>query len=372
MSRRQSPLHEAHESVAASMTEFGGWTMPVEFDSIRSEHRAVREGTGRFDVSHMGQIEVSGPDAKPLLQKLTTNDVSALEPGEAQYAAITDESGIMLDDTVVYRLPADPPPGAPGETADYLFVPNAGHDAEMHERWSSYRERWDLDADVENVTDEYGMIAVQGPEAGAVLADLTGPGIRDLERFESTAATVADCPCLIARTGYTGEDGFEIIAPWADTREVWDALDIRSCGLGARDTLRIEMGYLLSGQDFHPEEEPRTPLEAGIEFAVDLDTEFVGRDALLEQQESGLEQTLVGLRLQERGVPRNGYPITDASGTTIGAVTSGTIGPTVEEPIGLGYVDVEFSTVDTPIGVEIRGEPKKGIIVPPPFVNEHR
>jgi aminomethyltransferase len=360
MSLRTPPLRGAHESAGAQFTDFGGWEMPVEFDSIRTEHAAVRERVGKFDVSHMGEITVSGPDATRLLNRLTTNDVSALDPGEAQYAAITDESGVMLDDTIVYSLP--------GEDTGYLFVPNAGHDAEMYDRWVDHRVAWGLDATVENRTGEYAMIAVQGPESPGLLGPETDLDLGRIDQMEMARGIVAGVEVLVARTGYTGERGFELLVPWEKAPAVWSALDCRPCGLGARDTLRIEMGFLLSGQDFDPGEEPRTPHEAGIDFAVALDTEFVGRDALEGVAAGGPAERLTGLELIDRGVPRHGYGVTTPDGDPIGHVTSGTMSPTLGDPIALAYVPAEYEKGET-VGVVIRDEPKKARTRTLPFLS---
>ncbi|WP_256402658.1 glycine cleavage system aminomethyltransferase GcvT [Halorubrum salinum] len=396
MTDRQPPLHGTHDARGAKFTDFGGWQMPVEFDSIREEHAAVRESVGVFDVSHMGEIEVSGPDAAALLDRLTTNDVTALDPGDSQYAAITNTEGIMLDDTVVYRLPdgieagaatsaladvaADPDPDLDDTSGDpaYLFVPNAGHDDQMYDRWVAHRDEWGLDAAVANATDDWAMLAVQGPEAAAALDDATGGGaVTGLSKFEATAAAVADAPSWVARTGYTGEDGFEIMCPAADAAAVWEAFvggeasdgPAQPCGLGSRDTLRMEMGYLLSGQDFDPEGEPRTPYEADIGFVVDLDTEFVGRDALAAQREAGVDERFVGVRLLDRGVPRGGYAVTDGDLTRIGRLTSGTMSPTLDEPIGLGYLHESFIEAGAEVSVVVRGDEKRAEIVVPPFLD---
>ncbi|MFB6178966.1 MAG: glycine cleavage system aminomethyltransferase GcvT [Halorientalis sp.] len=365
---RRSPLQAVHEEQGAKFTEFGGWDMPVEFESIRTEHEAVREDAGIFDVSHMGEIEVGGPDAEALMQRLTTNDVSALSPGQAQYAMITDEDGIILDDTVVYNLPE-------GTThdGDYLFIPNAGHDGEMYDRWVSHREEWDLDATVENVTDEYAMFAIQGPEAETLVLDAVADDQRtavcDCSRFQALPVTIAGVDCLAARTGYTGEDGFEVIVPWADAETVWTQFDCQPCGLGARDTLRMEMGFLLSGQDFDPEDDPRNPYEAGVGFTVKLDTEFVGRDALERVDAEGIEQKLCGFRLVDRGIPRHGYEVADIDGDRIGEVTSGTMSPTLDMPIGLAYLPVEYRSPGVNVYVSVRGESKKAQTQALPFLD---
>lgn len=367
MSLRSPPLHARHAERDATFTEFGGWDMPVEFTSIRDEHAGVREAAGVFDVSHMGQVFVTGPDAVALTNRLTTNDVDALTPGDAQYAAVTNEDGVMLDDVIVYRLPES-------DDHDLLFVPNAGHDEEMAARWAAHRDAWGLDASVENATDSYGMVAVQGPDAPAVVADRADADVLDLPPFEATYATVAGVECWVARTGYTGEDGYELVFPAEDAETLWDSIvsECVPCGLGARDTLRMEMGFLLSGQDFHPEEEPRTPFEADIGFAVDLETEFVGRDALERQQEAGLDQRFVGITLDERGVPRHGYHIETPDGERVGHLTSGTMSPTLDRPIGLGYLDVEYADADTRLHVVIRDRPKKATVTYPPFLEDHQ
>jgi len=357
MSLRQPPITHS-----AKQTDFGGWEMPVEFDSIRTEHTAVRASVGKFDVSHMGEITVSGPDATRLLQRLTTNDITELDPGEGQYAAITDESGIMLDDTVIYCLPES-------NSEQYLFIPNAGQDGGIHEWAVSHREEWGLEATITNRTEEYAMIAVQGPESPDLLGEQTDADLSELSRFEVTRTTVTDRDALVARTGYTGEQGFELLCPWSEGESVWQALDCQPCGLGARDTLRLEMGFLLSGQDFDPESNPRNPYEAGIGFTVRLDTEFLGRDALEGVDIDGADETLTGLVMRERGVPREGYAVGTADGERIGEITSGTMSPTLGEPIALAYLPREYAGSDRTVRIVVRGEPKKARITTTPFLS---
>ena len=363
MALRKTPLREVHAERGAKFTEFGGWDMPVEFDSIREEHAAVREAAGAFDVSHMGEIEVSGPDATALMQRLTTNDVTTLEPGDTQYSMITDEDGVVLDDTVVYRMPES-------YEADYLFIPNAGHDAQMHDRWTRFRDEWNLEATVRNATEEYALFAVQGPDTPEQVDAVTADDARDLPRFAAMATEIAGVETFVSRTGYTGEDGYEIMCPWDDAETVWSEFEARPCGLGARDTLRIEMGFLLSGQDFDPEDEPRNPYEAGVGFTVKLDTEFVGRDALARVDEEGIEETFVGLTLLERGVARHGYDVVDDDDHLIGHVTSGTMSPTLGEPIALGYLPVDEADPGNEVGVVVRGQTKRAKVVTPPFLED--
>ncbi|WP_049986241.1 glycine cleavage system aminomethyltransferase GcvT [Halobellus rufus] len=364
MALRKPPLHDVY-AADASFTGFGGWEMPVEFDSIRAEHAAVRESVGIFDVSHMGEIAVSGPDATALMQRLTSNDVTRLSPGESQYSAITDESGIIIDDTIVYRLPET-------RDAEFLFVPNAGHDEEINQRWVDHCEEWGLDADVENQTEDWAMVAVQGPDAAATVDSVTDADVTSLSKGNLVESDVATVESLVARTGYTGEDGFEILCPTADAEAVWTAFagDCTPCGLGSRDTLRTEMGFLLSGQDFDPEDEPRTPYEAGIGWTVALDTEFVGRDALAAAESEGVEETFVGLVLRERGVARHGYDIV-ADGESIGHVTSGTMSPTLGEAIALGYVPTSYAEPGTEVAVDVRGREKRAEIAATPFIEDH-
>ncbi len=362
MATRTTPLYQAHADRGATFTDFGGWEMPVEFDSIRTEHTAVREAVGKFDVSHMGQLVVDGPDAGRLCHRLTTNDIVGLDPGEARYAAITDTDGIMLDDTIVYNLPAD-------WSGEYLVIPNAGHDAEMEARWVDHRNEWSHSATVRNATESLGMIAVQGPDARSLLGPEVGFDLSDLGRFEVTMGTVAGVEALVAATGYTGERGYEIVCAADETDTVWSALECQPVGLGARDTLRIEQGFLLSGQDFDLETEPRNPYEAGIGFAVKLDTEFVGRDALEQVQVEGPTERLTGIRVIDRGIPRAGYTVQTPDGDHLGTVTSGTMSPTLDVGIGLAYLPTGHAEPDTPVRVVVRDEPKKARTTATPFIS---
>ncbi|WP_259536388.1 glycine cleavage system aminomethyltransferase GcvT [Halalkaliarchaeum sp. AArc-CO] len=374
MASRETPLHGTHDDLGAKFTDFGGWQMPVEFDSIRVEHAAVREEAGIFDVSHMGQIEVSGPDATTLMQRLTTNDVTALDPGESQYSAITRTDGVIIDDTIVYRYPDGEAAGAADDETSFLFIPNAGHDEQMYDRWVDYRDDEALDATVENTTESWGMVAVQGPDAPRLVADAVteleesapASSVSEFSRNEAGFGTIAGARCFIAKTGYTGEPGFEVMCPTDAAVDVWGAFDCQPCGLGARDTLRIEKGFLLSGEDFHPEDEPHTPYEAGIGFAVKLDTEFIGRDALEAQKEEGIEERFTGVKLLDRGVPRGGYELR-ADGEPVGHLTSGTMSPTLSEPIALGYLSTDCEEGDQ-ISVVVRGDEKRAKVVTPPFV----
>lgn len=360
MSLRQSPLGAIHREHDAKMTDFGGWAMPVKYTSITHEHEAVRDSVGIFDVSHMGEVFVSGPDAPELMNRLTTNDVSELSSGDAQYACITREDGIIVDDTVVYLLPD-------GET--YLFIPNAGHDEEMEARWRDYADRWDLSVTIENCTASTGMVAVQGPHAVERVTEEASTDVSELSRFSVCETTISGVDCLVARTGYTGEDGVEIVFDVEDAEALWNTFDgVQPCGLGARDTLRLEAGLLLSGQDFHPETEPRTPFEAGLSFVVSLDTDFVGRDALADFE---ADQSMVGIELTGRGVPRAGCSVL-AAGEQVGELTSGTMSPTLSLPIGIGYVDEDVAEPGTEVSIDIRGRPVDATVETPRFLQRHQ
>ena len=360
MSLRRSPLYDVHTDRGAQFTDFGGWEMPVSFESIRDEHDAVRTERGIFDVSHMGEIDIEGPDAFELCQRLLTNDVSQLDPGDAQYTTVTTEDGMLIDDTILYRL---------GDH-HYRFVPNAGKHDTMCDRWISHCEQWGLTASITDRTTEIGMLAVQGPTAIDHVDALSSPSITRLAPMEIMAVTIADIECWCASTGYTGEPGVELLVPWGETPTVDAELEGQRCGLGARDTLRLEMGFVLAGNEFDNEAERRTPLEAGLSFVVNLDASppFVGRDALAAQAETGPAERLVGIRMLERGIPRAGYALRHQDGDQIGHVTSGTMSPTLGEAIGLGYVATDRATDGDTIGVEIRDAIRKARIVTPPFL----
>lgn len=354
MSERLSPLHRIHGSAGADFTDFGGWTMPVAFDGIKDEHLAVRGSAGVFDVSHMSEVTVEGPDSEAVLDRLTTNDVTALDSGDAQYTCFLDESGVIIDDAVLYRYP---------DRDGYLFVPNAGHGAMMSERVVEHADDWGMSVTVVDRTDDVALLAVQGPDAvGAVEKAATGP-VADIDRFTCRRRTLAGVDCLVARTGYTGEDGVEIFVDPGDATALWETFEpIQPCGLGARDTLRLEAGLLLSGQDFDPETEPRTPVEAGLTFVVDTDGEFVGSEVVADQRADGTEERMVGIRADGRGIPRSGYGIL-VDGDRVGHVTSGTKSPTFNVPLALGYVEDRHADPGTDVLVEIRDRTVEATVV---------
>ncbi|MEA2625453.1 MAG: aminomethyltransferase [Candidatus Binatota bacterium] len=339
------------------MVEFAGWEMPVQYSGILGEHRAVRTAAGLFDVSHMGEVELRGAGAIEACQRLATNDVSRLADGDAVYTVLCLPSGGIVDDVIVTRLAAD-------RLLVCVNASNRGKDV----AWLREHRRG---ADVVDRSDELALIALQGPRSADVLRPLAELEVDRLRRFRAREGSVAGIPVLVSRTGYTGEDGFELYVGWHRAEGLWDALleagapcGLVPAGLGARDTLRLEKGYALYGNDI---DETKTPLEAGLGWVVKLDKgDFVGRDALLRQKRDGLSRSLVGLTMEGAGIPRHGYPILD-DGITVGEVTSGTMSPMLGRGIALGYVPAASGGPGTRLAVEIRGRSQAVRVVRPPF-----
>jgi aminomethyltransferase len=339
------------------MVEFAGWEMPVQYAGILDEHEAVRTRAGLFDVSHMGEVVFRGPRALASLQRLFTNDLSRCADGQAQYGCLCRESGGIVDDVVVYRRSAE----------DLLVCVNAGNRTKDFE--------WLRDgaagADVRNESDDWAQLALQGPLAAQLLQRLTNVNLSALRSFRFAPGEVAGASCLVARTGYTGEDGFELFCAPADAPRLWDALleagaheKLQPAGLGARDSLRLEMAYRLYGQDMTDD---TSPLEAGLGWVVKLDKgDFVGRDALVRQKEQGLARKLVGFELTDAGIARHGYPVLQ-DGRKVGEVTSGTKSPSLKLPIGLAYVPPALAAEGSTFHVEIRGRPAAAKVVKTPF-----
>nr|WP_273844615.1 glycine cleavage system aminomethyltransferase GcvT [Rubrobacter calidifluminis] len=352
MSLKRTPLHGEHERLGARLVEFAGWEMPVQYEGIKAEHQAVRTRTGLFDVSHMGEVAFRGPDAGRALQRLLTRDVSRLEVGQAGYSAVCLESGGTVDDVIVYR-----------REGDFLVVVNA---ANREKDLAHFRGNTsDLDVEISDETEDWALLALQGPEAESILKPLCGGDLSTLGRYRFSETAVDGRPAVIARTGYTGEDGFEIFLRPEDAAGIWRKLieaGATPAGLGARDTLRLEAGMCLYGNEL---DEETTPLEAGISFAVHLDKpeEFIGQRALRQEKEKGLKKKLVGFELEGRGVARHGHPVR-VVGEERGVVTSGTVSPTLGRPIGLAYVPPQ---TEGEIEVVIRGRPVPARIVPLPF-----
>jgi aminomethyltransferase len=351
---RRTALHQRHVDRGARMVSFAGWDMPVQYTGILGEHQAVRTAAGLFDLGHMGEVEVTGPDAEAFLQWTTTNDVSKLAPGAAQYALLPNESGGAVDDIIVYRRPE-------GEKG-YLVVVNASN----HERdvawWRELRQRRDdLDVTVTDVSDRTGMIAIQGPRAEEIVAKVTDDDLGAIEHFHWARGTVAGVDAMIARTGYTGEDGFEFYASNDDIATIWDELiavgepeGLVPVGLGARDTLRLEARMPLYGQELG---EDISPYEAGLGWAVKPDAkDFVGREAMAKTKGAGSSRKVVGFTTIGRsGAPRTHCRVL-VDGQEVGHVTSGAFSPTLQQNIGLALIDKAHAGVGKPLQIEIRGK----------------
>lgn len=365
---RTTPLHAAHVALGARMMPFGGFDMPVQYTGILDEHRAVREAAGLFDVSHMGEFSVRGPQATDLVQRLVTNDASALVDGKAMYAVLCHETGGAVDDLLVYRLAED----------DYMLVVNASNIAKDWAHVSAVAEATGLDAELTDVSDRTALLALQGPRAFEVFQAASGMDASEIPYYHfrrmNGGEVFGDADAIVSHTGYTGEPGLELyLAPDAAVR-AWDAileagraLGVRPAGLGARDTLRLEAGYCLYG---HELDDTTTPLEAGLGWVCKLDAgDFVGRDALVRQKADGVPRKLVGFVLGERGIPRQGCALLDAEGAAVGTVSSGTQSPTMGHGIGLGYVpnDPAYTAVGTALGIDIRGRALQAAVAKPPF-----
>jgi aminomethyltransferase len=354
---KRTPLFDLHRELGAKMVEFGGWEMPVQYSGILEEHKAVRERVGVFDVSHMGEFEIAGSGATAYLQRLTPNDVGKLAEGHAHYSAFLTERGTFVDDLLVYRRGAD----------DYMLVVNAGNTPKDF-AWASSRVEGGVS--VANKTDEVALLSVQGPRAGDLLNRAAAEPVTDLKYYSFRMARVFGEPALVSRTGYTGEDGFEIYlqpaaAPKVMRRllEEGRGLGILPCGLGARDTLRLEAKMALYGNDI---DETVTPWEADLGWVVKMQKgDFVGRDALARQKEAGVPRKLVGFEMIDRGIARHGYPAQTAHGA--GIITSGTHSPTLGKPIGLALLPTAASAVGAEFEVDIRGRLAAARVVPTPF-----
>jgi aminomethyltransferase len=364
-----TPLYDRHVALGARLIPFAGWMMPVQYKGILHEHRLVREKAGLFDLGHMGQVEVEGPDALAFLQYVATNDVSKLEPGDAQYALLTNENGGVVDDIIIYR---------PNEGDGYFVCVNASNkdkDVAWMQQWASARS--DLDVSVTDISDATGMIAVQGPDAEAIMTPLVASPVADLDNFSWMPNSVAGIPVRLARTGYTGEDGFEIYSAIDDIGAIWDAVyaagadyGLEAIGLGARDTLRLEARMPLYGNEM---DDVVTPLEAGLGWAVKLDKgDFVGRDKLVAQKDAGIPRKTVGFVIEGRSAaPRSHYALS-LDGREIGYVTSGAFSPTLDQNIGLGLVESDTAGVGKPIDVIIRGRAVPATQVKMPFYKRER
>ncbi|MDX1671674.1 MAG: glycine cleavage system aminomethyltransferase GcvT [Balneolaceae bacterium] len=363
MSKR-TPFYNIHEQLGAKLIDFGGWEMPVQYEGIKTEHKAVRNSVGLFDISHMGEFYLHGPEALDLIQFITVNDASKLEPGKAQYSVMCYEDGGIVDDLIVYMT---------GEN-EYIMVVNA---ANIEKDFEWVQKQNSFDVDLVNMSDEVCLLAVQGPNSVETLQKTTDLVLEEISFYTFKNGTLNGMGNVVfSATGYTGEKGFELYfdkntvdpeAMWDTVMEAGEEFGIQPCGLGARDTLRLEMGYALYGNDITKD---TNPLEARLGWLTKLDKgDFIGRDALVKVREEGLTRKLVGFIMEDnRSIPRSGYDILDKGGAQIGFVTSGTMSITLDRGIGMGYVEIDHAEKGTKIEIEIRNRRAEGTVTYPPFI----
>ncbi|MEM6865881.1 MAG: glycine cleavage system aminomethyltransferase GcvT [Bacteroidota bacterium] len=357
---KNTALTEVHESLGAKMVPFAGFNMPVSYEGVNLEHETVRKGVGVFDVSHMGEFLIEGPNALELIQKVTSNDASKLTVGKAQYSCFPNETGGIVDDLIVYRIKEE----------TYLLVVNASNIEKDWAHVSKFNEG--IGAEMRNISDDYSLLAIQGPKAVEAMQSLSSVDLAEIKFYNFVVGDFAGIAhVIISATGYTGSGGFEIYCKNTEVEQVWKKVleagadfGIKPIGLAARDTLRLEMGYCLYGNDI---DDMTSPLEAGLGWITKFTKAFVNSEALAAQKEQGVSKKLVGFELTERGIPRQGYELVDADGNSIGNVTSGTMSPSLEKGIGLGYVSTDFSKADTEIFVQIRKKRVPAVIVKLPF-----
>lgn len=359
---KETALTKTHIELNAKMAEFAGYNMPIVYSNIKEEHFAVRNDVGIFDVSHMGEFRVKGPGAIDLLQKISSNDVSKIEINQAQYACIPNKEGGIVDDFITYRL---------GEE-EYFLVVNASN---IDKDWNWINENNEFDAELTNESDTIGLLAIQGPKAVDLLQKLTDVALSEIKFYHFEIGEIAGIKgAIISATGYTGSGGFEIYVPDNQLENLWNAVmgvgdefGLKPCGLGARDTLRLEKAYCLYGNDIN---DGTSPLEAGLGWVTKLkkEADFNSKEIFIEQKESGITRKLVGFSLEDRRVPRHGYPILNDKGETIGEVTSGTQSPMLDKPIGLGYVEMEYASHGSEIMIDFGRKQLSATICKTPFV----
>jgi aminomethyltransferase len=352
---KKTPLNEVEKELGGKMVDFGGWELPVQFSGILEEHEAVRTKVGVFDVSHMGEVTVKGPQALELLQRATCNDVAKLDHGRIHYNGLLYPNGGFVDDILIYQ----------NTPSDFFVVVNASNTDKDFE-WLQQAAS-DLDVEVKNVSADYAQLAIQGPEAERVLQPMTDAALADIKYYRFTTGSVDGAPAIVSRTGYTGEDGFEIyVAPEHAPRILRKLVDVgvKPCGLGARDTLRLEAKMALYGNDI---DHTTTPIEADLGWIVKLDKgDFAGRDVIAREKAEGPRRKLVGFEMVDRGIARHGYSVVDGA-EEIGVVTSGTHSPTLKKAIGLAYLPLDKSAQGSEFMVLIRGKETRARVIPTPF-----
>ncbi len=357
---KNTALSQTHENLGAKMVPFAGYNMPVSYEGVNAEHETVRKAVGVFDVSHMGEFLISGPNALGLIQKVTSNDASKLTIGRAQYSCFPNETGGIVDDLIVYKLKEE----------QYLLVVNASNIEKDWEHISKYNANFN--ADMRNLSEDYSLLAIQGPKAVEAMQSLTSIDLSAIKFYHFEVADFAGIEyVIISATGYTGSGGFEIYCKNSEVQQIWDKVfeagsdfGIKPIGLAARDTLRLEMGYCLYGNDINDE---TSPIEAGLGWITKFTKDFVNSEALEKERQHGPEKKLIAFELDERGIPRQGYDIIDGQGKKMGMVTSGTMSPSLGKGIGLGYVPTVFSEIGSKINIQIRKNAVPATVVKLPF-----
>jgi aminomethyltransferase len=356
---KTTALSAIHEALGAKMVSFAGFNMPVQYEGVTIEHETVRNGVGVFDVSHMGEFLVEGPEALALIQSVSSNDASKLSVGKAQYSCLPNNDGGIVDDLIIYQIKEE----------TYLLVVNASN---IEKDWDWITSKNHMGATLRNLSDTYALLAIQGPKAVAAMQTLTAQDLATIPYYNFVVGDFAGVPnVIISATGYTGSGGFEIYCKNSEVEQIWNAVlkagtsfGIKPIGLAARDTLRLEMGYCLYGNDI---DDTTSPLEAGLGWVTKFNKTFTNSEALALQKANGVTRKLVSFQIEGRGIPRNGYTILDAEGHAIGKVTSGTMSPSTGKGIGLGYVAIAHAKLNTPIWIQIRKKIVPAIIVKLPF-----
>lgn len=356
---KNTALSHIHEQLGAKMVPFAGYNMPVSYEGVNAEHETVRKGVGVFDVSHMGEFLITGPNALDLLQKVCSNDISKIVDGQAQYNCMPNETGGIVDDLIVYKF----------EDGKYLLVVNASN---IDKDWEWISKENTMGAEMRNLSDDYSLLAIQGPKAVVAMQSLTSEDLSAIKFYHFKVADFAGIAhVIISATGYTGSGGFEIYCKNSEVEQVWNKVmeagkdfGIRPIGLAARDTLRLEMGFCLYGNDIN---DTTSPLEAGLGWITKFTKDFINSENLKKQKEEGVKRKLIGFELNERGIPRHDYEIVDKDGKNIGIVTSGTMAPSLNKGIGLGYVTTENSAPGSEIFIQIRNKPVAATVVKTPF-----
>lgn len=356
---KNTALTHKHIELGAKMVPFAGYNMPVQYEGVNAEHDTVRNGVGVFDVSHMGEFLLKGPNALALIQKVCTNDAAVLFDGKAQYSCMPNGKGGIVDDLIIYRIDAE----------TYFIVVNASN---IEKDWNWIASHNDLGVEMQNLSDAYSLLAIQGPKAAEAMQSLTAIDLSNMTYYTFQYGNFAGIEnVMVSATGYTGSGGFEVYVKNEDAEKLWDSVfsaganwGIKPIGLAARDTLRLEMGFCLYGNDI---DDSTSPLEAGLGWITKFTKEFTDSDVLKAQKEAGVKRKLIAFEMVDRGIPRHDYPILDADGNTIGKVTSGTMSPSMKVAIGLGYVSTSHSALDSEIFIEIREKGIKAKVVKLPF-----